>query len=316
MRSNTSTNLCGIQLKNPIITAAGTCGYGRELAQFYDLGILGAFTVKSLTLEKRSGNPNPRIAECFGGVLNSVGIQSQGVRHFLQHDLPFLKQFEVPVIVSIAGLVVDDYPKVASILDQQDGISAIELNISCPNLEAGGCSFSADPLLAGEIVRLVKTKTKLPVIAKLTPNVTDIRVVARCVEKNGADAISLNTLMGMAIDIQTHKPKLGNVVGGYSGPAVKPVAIKMVWDMYQVVQIPIIGLGGITSWEDVVEFILAGSTAIGVGTALFRNPWIVLEMIKGLETYLEKTRISHIADIRGKVEVPQRSRPPEEPVSE
>jgi dihydroorotate dehydrogenase (NAD+) catalytic subunit len=208
------------------------------------------------------------------------------------------------VIVSIAGLVVNDYPEIAAILDQEDGISAIELNISCPNLEAGGCSFGSDPQVAGEIVRSVKMNTKLPVIAKLTPNVTDIRVVAQSVEKNGADAISLNTLLGMAIDIHTRKPKLGNVVGGYSGPAIKPVAIKMVWDMFQVVEIPIIGLGGIASWEDAVEFILAGSTAVGIGTALFRNPWIVFELVKGLQDYLEKTGVDRISDIRGKVKLP------------
>jgi dihydroorotate dehydrogenase (NAD+) catalytic subunit len=301
MTSDLSVDLCGIRLKNPVITSAGTCGYGRELSEFYDLGKLGAFTVKSLTLEERSGNPNPRIAECFGGVLNSIGIQSRGVRYFIEHDLPFLTHFEVPIIVSIAGINIDEYGKLARILDGESGIAAIEINISCPNLEAGGCSFGSDPEIAGHIVRSVKANTRLPVIAKLTPNVTDIALIARVVERNGADAVSLNTLLGMAIDITTHKPKLGNTVGGFSGPAVKPVSIKMIWDMYKAVKIPIIGLGGITSWEDAIEFVLAGSTAISVGTALFTNPWVVFEIIEGMSRYLETQHVNSLSELRGQV---------------
>jgi dihydroorotate dehydrogenase (NAD+) catalytic subunit len=288
MNPDISINLCGLKMANPIVTVSGTCGYGRELAQFYDLGVLGAFTVKSLTLEKRAGNPTPRIAECMSGILNSIGIQSQGVRHFIKNDLPFLRQFQVPIIVSIAGNFVDDYPKIAAILDQEDGISAIELNISCPNMELGGCSFGSDPEVAGRVVELVKSSTKRPVIAKLTPNVSDIGSIARSVERNGADAISLiNTLAGIAIDIETWKPKLGNVVGGLSGPAIKPVAVRMVWEVFKAVRIPIIGMGGVTTWEDAIEFILAGSTAVGVGTALFRDPWIVFEIIEGIKNYME-----------------------------
>ena len=305
MKPDISVTLCGIKMANPIVSASGTCGYGRELSQFYDLGVLGAFTVKSLTLEKRLGNPTPRIAECVSGILNSIGIQSQGVRHFLEHDLAFLKQYAVPVIVSISGTRVEDYPKLASILDLEDGISAIEVNISCPNLEAGGCSFGSDPEIAGRVIELVKSSTKLPVIAKLTPNVSDITAIARSVEKNGADAISMiNTLSGMAIDIYTQKPKLGNVFGGLSGPAIKPVAIKMVWDVYRAVRIPIIGMGGVMTWEDAIEFILAGATAVGVGTVLFRDPWVVFEIVDGIRTYLETRGIPGLDDIRGKVKLP------------
>jgi dihydroorotate dehydrogenase (NAD+) catalytic subunit len=307
MKPDLSVTFCGIKLKNPIVTASGTSGYGQEFAQLYDLNVLGAFTAKSITLEKRQGNPNPRIAECVSGILNSIGIQSQGVRHFIEHDLPVLRKQDVPVIVSIAGNYLDDYPKIASILDREEGISAVEVNISCPNLEMGGCSFGADPEAAGRIVRLVKAETRLPVIAKLTPNVSDITLIARSVEKNGADALTLiNTLAGIAIDIQTMKPKLGNVVGGLSGPAIKPVAIKMVWDSYRTVKIPIIGMGGVMTWEDAIEFILVGATAVGVGTALFRDPWVVFEIIEGIEKYMETKGITCLDEIRGKVKLPQR----------
>lgn len=302
MKPDLSVTICGIKMKNPVVTASGTCGYGQELAQFYDLSVLGAFTAKSVTLEKRAGNPNPRIAECVSGILNSIGIQSQGVRHFIQHDLPLLRTFDVPVIVSISGNCVEDYPKLAALLDREEGISAIELNISCPNLEMGGCSLGADPEVAGRIVRSVKSSTRFPVIAKLTPNVSDITLIARSVEKNGADAITLiNTLSGMAIDIQTQRPKLGNVIGGLSGPAIRPVAIKMVWDVYRTVRIPIIGMGGVMTWEDAIEFILAGATAVGVGTALLRDPWVVFEIIDGIEKYMGAKGIQHLDEIRGKV---------------
>jgi dihydroorotate dehydrogenase (NAD+) catalytic subunit len=309
MKPDLSVSLCGIKLKNPIVTASGTCGYGEELAQFYDLSVLGAFTAKSITLGKRAGNPNPRIAECISGMLNSIGIQSQGVNHFIDHHLPFLRKCEAPIIVSISGNYAEDYPKLAAILDREEGISAIELNISCPNLEMGGCSLGSDPDVAGRIVRLVKSSTRLPVIVKLTPNVNDITVIARSAEKNGADALTLiNTLTGMAIDIQTQRPKLGNVIGGLSGPAIKPVAIRMVWETYKTVQIPIIGMGGVMTWEDAVEFILAGATAVGVGTALFRNPGVVFEIVDGIKKYMELKGITRLDEIRGKVKLP-RSKP-------
>jgi dihydroorotate dehydrogenase (NAD+) catalytic subunit len=304
MKPDLSTTLCGIRMKNPIVTASGTSGYGQELAQLYDLSALGAFTAKSITLEKRAGNPNPRIAECVSGMLNAIGIQSQGVKYFVEHHLPFLRESGIPVIVSISGNYVEDYPRLAAILDREPGISAMEINISCPNLERGGCSMGSDPEIAGRIVRLVRSNTGLPVIAKLTPNVSDITVIARSVEENGANGLTLiNTLTGMAIDIQTQRPKLGNVIGGLSGPAIRPVAIRMVWEVHKAVRIPIIGMGGVTTWEDAIEFILAGATAVGVGTALFRNPWVVFEIVGGIEKYMEAKGITRLDEIRGKVKL-------------
>jgi dihydroorotate dehydrogenase (NAD+) catalytic subunit len=237
--------------------------------------------------------------------LNSIGIQSTGVRNFIDEDLPFLRQYKVPVIVSISGTLMDEYAQLAEILDPQEGIAALEVNISCPNLKAGGSSFGADPLISGQIVKNVKNKTRLPVIAKLTPNVTDITVIARSVEENGADAVSLiNTVAGMAIDIHSRRPKLGNVSGGLSGPAVKPIAVKKVWDTYSSVSIPIIGMGGINSWEDVIEFILAGSSAVGVGTGLFRNPLVVMDILEGITTFLKENGIERLDSLRGQVVLP------------
>jgi len=302
MKPDLSLDLCGIDMANPVVTCSGTSGNGRELARFLDLDALGAFTAKSITIDKRPGNPTPRIAECTGGILNSIGIQSKGVRNFIDEDLPFLRQYKVPVIVSISGTLMDEYAQLAEILDPQEGIAALEVNISCPNLKAGGSSFGADPLISGQIVKNVKNKTRLPVIAKLTPNVTDITVIARSVEENGADAVSLiNTVAGMAIDIHTRRPKLGNVSGGLSGPAVKPIAVKKVWDTYNSVSIPIIGMGGINSWEDVIEFILAGSSAVGVGTGLFRNPLVVMDILEGITTFLKENGIERLDSLRGQV---------------
>jgi len=304
MKPDLSLNLCGIDMANPIVTCSGTSGNGREFARFLDLNLLGAFTAKSITLDKRPGNPTPRIAECTGGILNSIGIQSKGVEHFIQEDLPFLKQYSVPVIVSVSATHQEDYARLAEILDQEDGIKALEVNISCPNLEAGGSSFGADPELSGRIIKQVKDRTRLSVIAKLTPNVTDITLIARSVEANGADAVSLiNTVAGMAIDIHSRRPKLGNVIGGLSGPAIKPIAIKKVWDTYRSVSIPIIGMGGINSWEDVIEFILAGSSAVGVGTGLFRNPLVVMDILEGITTFLKENGIERLDSLRGQVEL-------------
>jgi dihydroorotate dehydrogenase (NAD+) catalytic subunit len=300
-----SLNLCGIDLANPIVTCSGTSGNGRELSAILDLNVLGAFTVKSITLDPRPGNPNPRIAECTSGILNSIGIQSKGIRRFVQEDLPFLGQYSVPVIVSIAATRLEEFAKLAEILDHEDGIAALEVNISCPNLEAGGCSFGVDPEVSGRIIKEVKDRTRLPVIAKLTPNVTDITIIARSVEANGADAVSLiNTVAGMAIDIHSRRPKLGNVIGGLSGPAVKPIAIKKVWDTFRSVSIPIIGMGGITSWEDVIEFILAGSSAVGVGTILFRNPLIVVDILEGITAFLKENGLERLDSLRGQVVLP------------
>ena len=307
MNPDLSVELCGTRLSNPVVTASGTSGYGRELAQFYDLAWLGAFTAKSITVGRRPGNPTPRIAECESGMLNAIGIQSQGVGHFIAEDLPFLRQCGVPVIVSISGTSVEEYARLAAALDGEAGIFALEANISCPNLEAGGCIFGSDPSVAGRIIGLVKAATRLPVIAKLTPNVSDIRVIARAVEENGADAISLiNTLAALAIDIRTRRPKLGNVFGGLSGPAIKPVAVRMVWEVFNTVSVPIIGMGGVTTWEDAIEFILAGATAVGVGTALFKTPWAPLDIVEGMRSYMECRGIARLDEIRGKVTLPGR----------
>ena len=257
-----------------------------------------------MVLNKRAGKTTTPIAECASGVLNAIGIPSQGVKHFIREDLPLLRRYQVPVIVSIAGLTVDEFPQVATILDRQEGISAIELNISCPNLEAGGCSFGADPDVTGRIIRLVKSATRLPVIAKLTPNVTDITAIARSIETNGADAVSLiNTLGAMAIDIETQKPKLANIFGGLSGPAIKPVGIKMVWQVYNTVKIPIIGMGGVMTWEDAIEYTLAGATAVGIGTVLLGDPWAVFDIVEGMRGYLERKGLNRLEDIRGKVKL-------------
>ncbi|MGD1973556.1 MAG: dihydroorotate dehydrogenase [Desulfobacterales bacterium] len=305
MKPDLSITICGIDMANPIVTCSGTSGNGREFARFLDLDLLGAFTAKSITLDKRPGNPTPRIAECTGGILNSIGIQSKGVRHFVREDLPFLRDFSVPVIVSISATRLDEYAQLAEILDRENGIAALEVNISCPNLEAGGSSFGADPELSGRIINQVKEKTKLPVIAKLTPNVTDISVIARSVEANGADALSLiNTVAGMAIDVHTRIPRLGNVIGGLSGPAIKPIAIKKVWDTFRSVSIPIIGMGGIVSWQDVIEFILAGSSAVGVGTGLFRNPLVVNDILEGLTAFMNENGIERLDSLRGQVVLP------------
>ena len=305
MKPDLTVDLCGIRMANPVVTVSGTCGNGRELAQFYDLGVLGAFAVKSIRLEKHPGNPLPRIAESTSGVLNSIGIPSEGVRHFIEYDLPFLRQYRVPVIASIAATRAEDYARIASILDGEQGISAIEVNVSCPNLETGGCAFGSDPEVTGQIIHGVKESTRFPVIAKLTPNVTDIALIARSVEKAGADAVSLiNTLAAMSIDIETRRPKLGNVTGGLSGPAIKPVAVRMVWEVYKAIRIPIIGFGGISTWEDGVEFILAGATAIGVGTALFRDPWVVFKIIGGIARYMEDRGIGRLDEIRGRLILP------------
>jgi dihydroorotate dehydrogenase (NAD+) catalytic subunit len=292
-------------MANPLVTCSGTSGNGREMARFFDLNMLGAFTVKSITLDKRPGNPTPRIAECTGGILNAIGIQSKGIQQFLQEDLPFLRQYSVPVIVSISATRAEEYAQLSEILDQEEGIAALEVNISCPNLEAGGSSFGADPDVSGQIVKQVKDKTHLPVIAKLTPNVTDITVIARSVEANGASAVSLiNTVHGMAIDIHSRRPKLGNVTGGLSGPAVKPIAIRKVWDTYNSVSIPIIGMGGVNSWEDVIEFILAGSSAVGVGTGLFPNPLIVEDILQGITAFLKENDVERLESLRGQVVLP------------
>jgi dihydroorotate dehydrogenase (NAD+) catalytic subunit len=295
-----TVNLAGIKLKNPVITASGTFGFGREYAKFYDLSKLGGIAVKGLTLEPREGNKPPRIAETPGGMLNSVGLQNPGVDYFIEKELPFLRSYDVAIIANIAGNTVEEYCRMAEKLGSN--IDGIELNISCPNVKEGGVAFGTKCDSVYNITRKVKENCKVPLIVKLSPNVTDIKEVALAAREGGADALSLiNTLLGMAIDINTRKPVLSNVVGGLSGPAVKPVAVRMVWQAAEAVDIPIIGMGGISCWQDSVEFILAGADAISIGTTNFINPYAPLEILDGLKNYLIKNNFHSINELKGNI---------------
>ena len=274
------TNIGGISMKNPLITASGTCGYGREMAELFDLSILGGISVKGTTLEPRLGNKPPRIAETPSGMLNSVGLQNPGIEMVIKKELPFLSQFDTAVILNIAGHSIEEYGLIAERLDEVPNLAAVEINISCPNVKAGGMSFGVDPQVAAQVVSLVKSKTKLPVIAKLTPNVTDITEIAKACEAAGADILALiNTVLSMVIDIETRKPLLANGFGGLSGPAIKPLAVRMVWQTAQAVSIPIIGMGGITTAEDAIEFLLAGASAFQIGSANFHNPYAAPQIL-------------------------------------
>jgi len=294
-----SVDIAGIKMKNPITTASGTFGFGKEYSPYFDLSKLGAITVKGTTLEARKGNPPPRLVETCGGILNAVGLENPGVDAFINEALPFLSQFDLPVIVNIAGHSIEEYGEVAKRLNVS-GVSGLEVNISCPNVKKGGLAFGTDPDMAGEVIRVIKSVTDLPVIAKLSPNVTDIVQIAKAVQNAGADALSMiNTILGMSIDINQRKPILGNIMGGLSGPAVKPVAVRMIWQVSQAVDLPIIGMGGVTTWEDAVEVILAGATAVAVGTANFINPLAPVEIIEGIGKYLERNNFSSVNEIVG-----------------
>ncbi len=294
-----SVNLAGISLKNPVMVASGTFGSGREYNEFVDLGKLGAIVTKTITLKEKQGNPPPRICETVSGILNAIGLQNKGVDYFLENDLPFLRKFDVPIIVSVGGESLEEYRAVSEKLSKAK-IEAIELNISCPNVKKGGMVFGTDARLAQEVVKAVKSAISVPLIVKLTPNVTDITEIACSVEEAGADAISLiNTLSGMAIDINTLKPKLANVTGGLSGPAIKPVAVRMVWQVFKAVKIPVIGMGGIMNASDAVEFFMAGASAIAVGTANFVYPAATLDIISGIEAYLKEKGFKSVKDIIG-----------------
>lgn len=293
-------DLAGIKLKNPVITASGTFGFGREYAKFYDLSKLGGIVVKGLTLEPREGNKPPRIAETPAGILNSVGLQNPGVKYFIEKELPFLRRYDAAVIANIAGNTVEEYCRMTEILGSL--VDGIELNISCPNVKEGGVAFGTKCDSVYSITKSVKEYCKVPLIVKLSPNVTDIREISAAAEEGGADAISLiNTLLGMAIDINTRKPVLANIVGGLSGPAVKPVAVRMVWQAAQAVSIPIVGMGGISCFQDAVEFILAGADAVAVGTANLVNPYAPLEILEGIKDYLIKNKFKSIYELKGKI---------------
>ena len=282
------------------MTASGTFGYGTEYSHLFDIQKLGAIVCKGTTLEPRDGNPQPRLAETASGLLNSIGLQNIGVEAVIKEKAPIWAGWRVPVIVNIAGETTDDYTQLASKLDGVAGISAIEINISCPNIKAGGAEFGANPESAAEVTAAVKAATSLPILVKLTPNTSDIAKIAVAVAKAGADAISLiNTLKGMAIDITKRRPLLGNITGGLSGPAIKPVALHMVYEVAGAVEVPVIGCGGITTASDAIEFIMAGASAIQVGTASFANPRAPLEVLEGIEQFMEKEGIKDIADLIG-----------------
>ncbi len=295
-----AVNIAGVKMKNPVITASGTFGYGEEYADYVDLNLLGGIVVKGLSLRPRLGNPPPRIMETSGGMLNAVGLQNVGVDMFIAEKLPFLQKFDVAVIANIYGESYSDYAGVAKKLNSAPGIHALEVNVSCPNVKAGGVTFGSDPRAAAEVTRRVKAETNLPVIVKLTPNVTDITVIARAVEEAGADAVSLiNTLTGMSIDLKTRTPHLKNITGGLSGPAIKPVALRMVWQVAEKVSIPVIGMGGIMTAEDALEFMVAGARAVQVGTANFVNPRATMEIINGMNHFLKHNKLRSITDVVG-----------------
>ncbi|MBZ4653603.1 MAG: dihydroorotate dehydrogenase family protein [Peptococcaceae bacterium] len=301
---NLAVEVAGIKLKNPVMTASGTFGFGREYSKFYDLSLLGAVMVKGTTLEPRLGNPPPRIAETPAGLLNCIGLQNPGVDAVIKEEIPWLSQYDVPIIVNISGHSLEEYGEIALRLDGVPGVAGLEINISCPNVKHGGLAFGTEPQMAADVIRTVKDKSRLPIIAKLSPNVTDITEIAKAVETAGADAISLiNTLLGMAIDIKTRRPVLSNIVGGLSGPAVKPVAVRMVWQVAKAVKIPIIGMGGIVSAEDAIEFLLAGASAVAVGAGNFYDPLAPLKVIEGIKAWLEQEKIADVRELIGAVKI-------------
>lgn len=293
-----------LRLKNPVMVASGTFGYGQEYAALVPLENLGGVVVKGISLEPRSGNPPPRIWETCGGMLNSIGLQNVGLQTFLREKLPYLRPLQVPVIVNLFGNTVEEYGELTAGLDGHEGIDALEINISCPNVKAGGMAFGSDPKMVFQVVSAVRSRTNLPVITKLTPNVTDITLPAKAAEDAGTDILSLiNTVAGMAVNVQTRSPRLANVVGGLSGPAIKPIALRMVWQVIQASNLPVIGLGGIVSVEDALEFLIIGAKAIQVGTANFVNPQVTLDIISGLDDYLRQQGLRDINQIIGTLEV-------------
>ena len=293
-------NIAGVEWKNPVTTGSGTFGFGREYSEYFDLSELGAICLKALSAKPRLGNPSPRIAETTKGVLNSVGLQNPGAEAFIEKELPRLRKYDTKLIANLCGASVEDYTEVAQILD--DKVDMFELNISCPNVKEGGMAFGTNPKMVEEITKKVKAVSKIPLIVKLSPNVTDITEIARAAESGGADAVSLiNTLLGMKIDINTRRPILHNNMGGLSGPAVKPVAVRMVYQVHRAIKLPIIGMGGIASAEDAIEFMLAGANAVAVGTAGLVDPYAWVKVIKGIESYLDKNNIADVKDIVGAV---------------
>ena len=298
---NTKVELCGIQIDNPLIPASGTFGYGKEFSELYDINCLGSFSFKGTTLEPRFGNPTPRIAECTAGMINAVGLQNPGVKAVVDKELPELKKFfHKPVMANICGFSIEEYTEVSRILDKEEQIGWLEINISCPNVHGGGMSFGVTPDGAASVLKAVKAVTTKPVIIKLSPNVTDIVNIAKACEAEGADAISMiNTMLGMRIDLKTKKPVIANKMGGFSGPAIKPVALRMVYQVYDAVKIPIVGMGGLSSAEDVIEMMLAGATAVEIGSANLIDPFICREIVDKLPEVMKKYKINNLKDIIG-----------------
>lgn len=303
-RMKTAVPIAGLTLKNPVMTASGTCGYGLELAPFYDLSRLGALVVKGISVLPRPGNPPPRVVETCGGMLNAIGLQNVGMEAFIREVLPALRPYRTPLIVNILGESEEEYATLAETLGSQEGVHGLEVNVSCPNVQKGGISFGADPDALERLVRALRKRTDRPLLIKLSPNVTDIVDMAVRAEAAGADGLTLiNTLRAMAIDLKSRRPCLATVVGGLSGPAIKPIALRMVWEVSRRVRIPVVGVGGILCAEDALEFLVCGATAVQVGTAHFRNPSACIEVIEGIEAYLAKNRIEDIQELIGSLKV-------------
>ena len=301
MNENMKVSIAGVEFKNPVITASGCFGFGREYECVYPLSRLGGISLKGMTFRERLGNPPPRIAETPSGMLNSVGLQNPGVEHFLKHDLPYLAQQDTVKIANIAGSCIEDYCAIAERLSESE-IDMFELNISCPNVKQGGAAFGTDCNVAGAVTKAVKDVTEKPLMVKLSPNVTSIVDIAKSVEANGADAVSLiNTFLGMRIDIKTRRPILKNNVGGLSGPAVFPVAVRMVWQVANAVKIPVMGMGGIATWEDAIEMMMAGAGAVQVGAAIFADPYAPVKIAEGMQKFCEDNGINNISEIVGTV---------------
>lgn len=302
-RPKLAVEIAGLKLKNPVMPASGTFGYGEEYAPYLDLNKLGAIVTKGLSLNPKAGNPTPRICETVSGMLNAIGLQNVGIDDFVKHKMPFLDQYTAPVIVNFFGNTLDEYVEVAARLEDVPGVAGLEMNISCPNVKQGGIVFGTEASAASDVVSQVRKKTTKPLIVKLTPNVTDIRVTAKAVEDAGADAISLiNTLTGMAVDVKTRKPRLANTIGGLSGPAIRPIAVRLVHQVVQAVQVPVIGVGGISRAIDALEFLVVGAKAVQVGTANFVDPNAMETIIDGLEEFCQNEGIADINELIGTLE--------------
>lgn len=301
---NLKVKLGNIELQNPIMTASGTFGYGEEFAELIDLNELGGMCIKGTTKEERQGNPMPRIYETASGMLNAIGFQNVGLDRFISEKYPYLRKLKAKTFVNMTANSVEEFGELAKKLDELEDIGGVEVNISCPNIKAGGINMGTDPVMAAKVVEEVRKNTKHHVMVKLTPNVTDIKVIARAVEDAGADSISLiNTLVGMAVDIKTRGPRIKNVIAGLSGPAIKPVALRLTWEASKTVKIPVVGMGGISSYEDALEFLMVGATAVQVGTANFYNPKATIEILEGIKNYMAENKIEDIKEIIGSFRV-------------